>query len=60
MLFEYWKLKEIFETSNLGGVEPYSTSKAMCEQLINFYQLYHKKKIKFAMSSVRAGNDWGW
>ena len=48
--------KKFFETSNLGGVEPYSTSKAMCEQLINFYQLYHKKKIKFAMSSVRAGN----
>ena len=37
MLFKCWKIKKFYENSELGGVEPYSSSKAMCEQLINFY-----------------------
>ncbi len=49
--------KKIFtENSILGGVEVYSSSKAMCEQLINLYLSYNKNKMKFGLSSVRAGN----
>ena len=47
--------KKIFnENSLLGGVEVYSSSKAMCEQLINLY--FKKEKLNFGLSSVRAGN----
>ena len=49
--------KKIFdENSTLGGVEVYSSSKAMCEQLINLYLSDKKEKFKFGLSSVRAGN----
>ncbi len=49
--------KESFnEDSELGGVEVYSSSKAMCEQLINSYLIHSKKKLHFGLSSVRAGN----
>ena len=49
--------KEIFsEKSKLGGTEVYSSSKAMCEQLINSYLIHQKKKLHFGLSSVRAGN----
>jgi len=49
--------KRIFnENSLLGGVEVYSSSKAMCEQLINLYLSFKKEKLNFGLSSVRAGN----
>ena len=49
--------KKIFnEDSELGGVEVYSSSKAMCEQLINLYLINNHKKLSFGLSSVRAGN----
>ena len=49
--------KKIFnENSLLGGVEVYSSSKAMCEQLINLYLSFEKEKLNFGLSSVRAGN----
>jgi CDP-glucose 4,6-dehydratase len=49
--------KKIFnENSLLGGVEVYSSSKAMCEQLINLYLSFKKEKLNFGLSSVRAGN----
>ena len=49
--------KKIFnENSKLGGVEAYSSSKALCEQLINLYLSYKIKKFNFGLSSVRAGN----
>ena len=50
------KKKAFNENSTLGGVEVYSSSKAMCEQLINSYLLKSKKKLHFGLSSVRAGN----
>ena len=40
------KKKSFREDSELGGVEVYSSSKAMCEQLINSY-LINQKKITF-------------
>ena len=50
------KNKPFKETSELGGVEVYSSSKAMCEQLINLYQLINDKKNFIGISSIRAGN----
>jgi CDP-glucose 4,6-dehydratase len=50
------KKKPFKENSELGGVEVYSSSKAMCEQLINLYLSYYNKKKIFGLSSVRAGN----
>ena len=50
------KSKKFYENSELGGVEPYSSSKAMCEQLINFYHSNKNYKKNFSLSSVRAGN----
>lgn len=50
------KSKKFYENSELGGVEPYSSSKAMCEQLINFYHSTINYKKNFSISSVRAGN----
>ncbi len=50
------KKKKFTENSILGGVEVYSSSKAMCEQLINLYLSFNKKKRNFGLSSVRAGN----
>jgi len=44
------------ESSELGGDEPYSISKSLCEHLIKIYQTNSVKKIKFGISSVRAGN----
>ncbi len=49
--------RKIFnEDSELGGVEVYSSSKAMCEQLINLYLITNHKRLSFGLSSVRAGN----
>jgi len=50
------KKKAFDENSTLGGVEVYSSSKAMCEQLINSYLSKSKEKLRFGLSSVRAGN----
>lgn len=52
------------EKSKLGGIDPYSGSKAAAEILIeNYYQSFLKKKNNIAICSVRAGNvigggDW--
>ena len=48
--------KPFREDSDLGGVEIYSSSKAMCEQLINLYLSFYIKRKNFSLSSVRAGN----
>jgi CDP-glucose 4,6-dehydratase len=50
------KNKPFTENSQLGGVEVYSSSKAMCEQLINLYLSLDNKIINFGLSSIRAGN----
>lgn len=50
------KLKSFREDSILGGNEPYSASKAICEKLINLYLNKFKNEINFGLSSVRAGN----
>ncbi|MBD1140764.1 CDP-glucose 4,6-dehydratase [Pelagibacterales bacterium SAG-MED39] len=50
------KKKPFKENSELGGVEVYSSSKAMCEQLINLYLLNNAKINSFGLSSIRAGN----
>ena len=50
------KKKSFREDSELGGVEVYSSSKAMCEQLINSYLINQKKELHFGLSSIRAGN----
>ena len=44
------------ENSELGGVEPYSSSKSICEKLVNLYLKNYSKQIKFGLSTVRAGN----
>ena len=50
------KKKFFSETSKLGGTEPYSSSKAICEHLIYLYLNNFKNKFKFGLSSIRAGN----
>ena len=50
------KIKSFSETSKLGGEEPYSFSKAICENLIHLYLNNYRSDIKFGLSSVRAGN----
>tara|TARA_Y100000590_G_scaffold432996_1_gene549561 strand:+ start:364 stop:1440 length:1077 start_codon:yes stop_codon:yes gene_type:complete len=44
------------ETSKILGDEPYSSSKANTEYLINIYYKNFLKKLNFGLSSVRAGN----
>ena len=52
------------ETSEIGGNDPYSASKAAAENLINSYlKSFFNKKGRLGVSSVRAGNvigggDW--
>jgi len=50
------KIKSFSEDSDLGGNEPYSLSKAICENLINSYLNNFRGYINFGLSSVRAGN----
>ena len=50
------KSKPFTENSPLGGVEVYSSSKSICEQMINMYLFKLKKEINFGLSSVIAGN----
>ena len=50
------KIKSFTETSKLGGNEPYSLSKAICENLIHLYLNNYRSDINFGLSSVRAGN----
>ena len=57
------KIKKYKETDKLGGVDPYSASKASAEILIKSYIECYFKKINCGLSSVRAGNvigggDW--
>ncbi|NQY80268.1 MAG: CDP-glucose 4,6-dehydratase [Candidatus Caenarcaniphilales bacterium] len=48
------------EGDPLGGIDPYSASKAMVEILANSYnQSFFKKESKVKMFSVRAGNVFG-
>tara|TARA_B110000971_G_C19988316_1_gene490685 strand:+ start:519 stop:1589 length:1071 start_codon:yes stop_codon:yes gene_type:complete len=52
------------ENDKLGGVDPYSASKAASELVVNsYYKSFFKEKNKCGVSSVRAGNvigggDW--
>ena len=52
------------EDDKLGGVDPYSASKATAELVVNsYYKSFFKEKNKCGISSVRAGNvigggDW--
>ena len=52
------------ETDELGGVDPYSASKASAEIIIRaYYESFFKNKINCGVSSARAGNvigggDW--
>jgi len=57
------KIKRYKETDKLGGVDPYSASKASAEILIRSYIECFFKNINCGLSSVRAGNvigggDW--
>jgi CDP-glucose 4,6-dehydratase len=58
------KTKGYKEEDKLGGVDPYSASKAASELVINsYYKSFFKEKNKCGVSSVRAGNvigggDW--
>jgi CDP-glucose 4,6-dehydratase len=47
------------EEDRLGGVDPYSTSKAMCELAIDSYQQAFFLGSPLRMASVRAGNVLG-
>ena len=59
----YYK-KTYSETDRLGGLDPYSASKASAELIIKSYRdSFFKNKIKCGISSARAGNvigggDW--
>ncbi|ADQ06816.1 CDP-glucose 4,6-dehydratase [Caldicellulosiruptor hydrothermalis 108] len=51
------------ETDSLGGVDPYSSSKACAELIVSAYRASYFKKSKVGVASVRAGNvigggDW--
>ena len=52
------------ENDKLGGIDPYSGSKACAEIIVNtYYQSYFKDKIKTGIATARAGNvigggDW--
>jgi len=58
------KNKKFKETDKLGGVDPYSLSKASAELIVKSYkEIFKKMKKNCALSSVRAGNvvgggDW--
>ena len=57
------KFKRFDETDKLGGIDPYSASKASAEILIKSYSESYYKKKNCGLSSVRAGNvigggDW--
>lgn len=57
------KIKRFNELDKLGGIDPYSASKASAEILIKSYLESYFKKINCGLSSVRAGNvigggDW--
>ncbi|WP_440931018.1 CDP-glucose 4,6-dehydratase [Candidatus Pelagibacter sp.] len=45
------------ENDKLGGIDPYSGSKASAEIIINtYFKSYFGKEIKFGIASARAGN----
>jgi CDP-glucose 4,6-dehydratase len=51
------------EGDRLGGVDPYSSSKAMCELAVHSYRQAYFKNHRVRLASVRAGNvigggDW--
>ncbi len=51
------------EDDRLGGVDPYSSSKAMCELAVSSYRQAYFKDHRVRLASVRAGNvigggDW--
>ena len=57
--------KDIKETSTLGGIDPYSGSKAAAELVIHSYlnSYFFKKNKKISIATARAGNvigggDW--
>ncbi len=58
------KLIGYSETDELGGDDPYSASKAACENIFySYYKSFYNSKSKFGLASVRAGNvigggDW--
>ena len=58
------KNKKFKETDKLGGLDPYSLSKASAELIVKSYkEIFKKMKKNCALSSVRAGNvvrggDW--
>ena len=58
------KNKKFKETDKLGGIDPYSLSKASAELIVKSYrEIFTKMKKKCAVSSARAGNvvgggDW--
>ena len=59
------KLNGYSENSELGGIDPYSASKAASENVFYSYlnSFYNKPKFNFGLASVRAGNvigggDW--
>jgi len=58
------RIKTYKETDRLGGVDPYSASKASAELIIKSYrESFFKNKINCGVSSARAGNvigggDW--
>ena len=59
-----YSTKGFKENDKLGGVDPYSGSKACAEIIVNtYYQSYFKDKIKTGIATARAGNviggGWG-
>ena len=56
--------KGFVENDKLGGIDPYSGSKANAEIIVNtYYQSFFKNKIKTGIATARAGNvigggDW--
>ena len=56
--------KGFVESDKLGGIDPYSGSKASAEIIVNtYYQSFFKNKIKTGIATARAGNvigggDW--
>ena len=59
----YEKIVGYSEEDELGGIDPYSASKAAAENVFFSYQILFYKKKKIGLVSVRAGNvigggDW--
>lgn len=55
--------KAFIESDTLGGHDPYSCSKAICEEIVNCYRENYFEKANIKLVSARAGNvigggDW--